>query len=316
MEEFRSNPTPALRLKNPASTCTVDLESTNQQPSSPSAVRRATDPVLSSPLSPAWTPSITLPYQARSAYPLSGAHSRSRSAASYLAPPMGRTKSMPGVNGSGHILVSPHLRPSSPSSARVRVPRKPSDDVFPTSPVRSSVLDPERPERPITERNSSPNLSASILGRSPARRPTSPLRHLSSSSTGALSSTPSSVTSSPMMRSYDSNTSNWLYAASFPSSVPSTPTSFRSRSPSISSLETIPDSPDAEAAALEAERISQLKAAAEASERDSDEAKSRSSLDVPSGRTLGFGSRDKRKRWSVCGAEQRGDIDLETIWED
>ena len=36
------------------------------------------------------------------------------------------------------------------------------------------------------------------------------------------------------------------------------------------------------------------------------------------GRTLGisYGSRDKRKRWSVCGAERRGDLDLETIWED
>jgi hypothetical protein len=31
---------------------------------------------------------------------------------------------------------------------------------------------------------------------------------------------------------------------------------------------------------------------------------------------MAFGSRDKRKRWSVCGAERRGDLDLETIWED
>jgi hypothetical protein len=97
--------------------------------------------------------------------------------------------------------------------------------------------------------------------------------------------------------------------------VPSTPTSARSRSPSISSLETIPDSPDAEEAALEAERIAQLKAAADAAEGG--ESKGRSGLDVPvRGRTLGFGSRDKRKRWSVCGAERRGDLDLETIWED
>ena len=30
-----------------------------------------------------------------------------------------------------------------------------------------------------------------------------------------------------------------------------------------------------------------------------------------------FGSsQEKRKRWSVCGAERRGDLDLETIWED
>jgi hypothetical protein len=83
-------------------------------------------------------------------------------------------------------------------------------------------------------------------------------------------------------------------------------------------LETIPDSPDAEEAALEAERIAQLKAAADAAENgDAAEIKGRSSLDVPSrGRTMAFGSRDKRKRWSVCGAERRGDLDLETIWED
>ncbi|KAJ8130749.1 hypothetical protein O1611_g2880 [Lasiodiplodia mahajangana] len=89
----------------------------------------------------------------------------------------------------------------------------------------------------------------------------------------------------------------------------------RSRSPSISSLETIPDTPDAEEEALEAERIAQLKAAADAA--DGGDSKGRTSLDVPiRGRSLGIGSRDKRKRWSVCGAERRGDLDLETIWED
>lgn len=33
-------------------------------------------------------------------------------------------------------------------------------------------------------------------------------------------------------------------------------------------------------------------------------------------RGMGLGRSDKRKRWSVCGAERRGDLDLETIWED
>lgn len=98
--------------------------------------------------------------------------------------------------------------------------------------------------------------------------------------------------------------------------MPSTPTSARSRSPSISSLETIPDSPDAEEAALEAERIAQLKAAADAADGEDSKTKS---ADTPGsrGRTLGttFG-RDKRKRWSVCGAERRGDLNLDTIWED
>lgn len=100
--------------------------------------------------------------------------------------------------------------------------------------------------------------------------------------------------------------------------MPSTPISVRSRSPSISSLETIPDTPDAEEAAQEADkdRIARLKAAADA--EDGGEPKGRSSLDNPTrGRTMmGFGTRDKRKRWSVCGAERRGDFDLETIWED
>lgn len=90
----------------------------------------------------------------------------------------------------------------------------------------------------------------------------------------------------------------------------------RSRSPSISSLETIPDTPDAEAEAIEADRIAKLKAAADR-EKNGEEGTRRSSLDVPGERrTLGFGKRDSRKRWSVCGAERRGDLDLETIWED
>ncbi|PNH57746.1 hypothetical protein VD0002_g9663 [Verticillium dahliae] len=135
-----------------------------------------------------------------------------------------------------------------------------------------------------------------------------------------LPSTPSSSSSSPLGRAYEISHNSYSTLTPFPSSsVPSTPTSTRSRSPSISSLETIPDSPDAEEAAMEAERIAQLKADAEAAEEGSDTAdgKGRSSLDVPTrGRTLGFGSRDKRKRWSVCGAERRGDLDLETIWED
>ena len=69
---------------------------------------------------------------------------------------------------------------------------------------------------------------------------------------------------------------------------------------------------------MEAERIAQLKAAAEAAERgESPEPKGRSGLDAPfRGRVIGSSTRDKRKRWSVCGAERRGDLDLETIWED
>jgi len=140
----------------------------------------------------------------------------------------------------------------------------------------------------------------------------------SSSTPGTAPSTPSSMSMSPASRFHDAWLSSNTYPASFTSSsVPSTPTSTRSRSPSISSLETIPDSPDAEEAALEAERIAQLKAAADAADGGEDpKAKHALDLSGPRGRTLngGFG-RDKRKRWSVCGAERRGDLNLDTIWE-
>ncbi|KAI5466206.1 hypothetical protein BGZ63DRAFT_420709 [Mariannaea sp. PMI_226] len=323
MEEFRRSPVPsvpsvpALRLHNPNSASALDFDVVRKQ-----TMRRSTDPSPISPASPAspsWPSSaFIIPYRPRNASPLSGTHTRSRSTNS-LAPPMSRTQSLPGVNGSGHILYSPQMRrPASPSGSpsRVRIPRKPMDEAFPpTSPVRSSVLEPER--RHGERRSTSPVMGVSTSTPARLRRPSSPLRAVASSSTGSLAtypSTPSSITSSPSFRPYDALSSSYGTALS---SIPSTPTSTRSRSPSISSLETIPDTPDAEEAALEAERIAQLKAAAEAAEGgDSSESKGRSSLDVTRGRTMSFGSRDKRKRWSVCGAERRGDLDLETIWED
>ena len=68
----------------------------------------------------------------------------------------------------------------------------------------------------------------------------------------------------------------------------------------------------------EAERIAQLKAAADAADSGED-SKIKGNFDSSGtrGRSLAtsFG-RDKRKRWSVCGAERRGDLNLDTIWED
>ncbi|CAM1506714.1 Fc.00g063550.m01.CDS01 [Cosmosporella sp. VM-42] len=315
MEEFRSSPVPSLRINNPNAISALSLD----VPRKPPILRRTTDPSPTSPSASSWASLTTIPYRPRTASPLSGAHSRSRSTTS-LAPPMSRTQSMPGVNGSGHILYSPQMRPGSPSGSpsRVRIPRKPADEAFPPiSPVRTSVLEPER--RHADRRSTSPIFGVSTSTPARLRRPSSPLRSVTHSSTGSLTSFPStpssSISSASSYRSYDALSGG--YPASF-SSVPSTPTSTRSRSPSISSLETIPDSPDAEEAALEADRIAQLKAAADAADGgDSSDSKGRSSLDVQTrGRTLGFGSRDKRKRWSVCGAERRGDLDLETIWED
>ena len=178
------------------------------------------------------------------------------------------------------------------------------------------------------------------------RRPASPLHQVSISSpafgTPPTSASSASSHSSPLpspakfnesfpthesgtMRHFPSMHS--LSSASSTShSVPTTPTSVRSRSPSISSLETIPDSPDAEQAAeAETRAIARLKAAAEQQEEQEMQEQGRTrggSLDVPRGQGgggAGFGwptMRDKRKRWSVCGAERRSDLDLETIWED
>jgi hypothetical protein len=162
-----------------------------------------------------------------------------------------------------------------------------------------------------------------------ARRPASPLRHISEQSASAYSTaptTPSSINSSPSYQSAkfneallgSTNYAAFNYPSSYSSSsVPSTPTSIRSRSPSISSLETIPDSPDAEEAALEAERIAQLKADADAADSGEENKDKGMEGSGTRGRTLGAGfGRDKRKRWSVCGAERRGDLNLDTIWED
>ncbi|KAJ4397222.1 hypothetical protein N0V93_001446 [Gnomoniopsis smithogilvyi] len=281
-------------------------------------LRRSTDPSPSSPISPTWN-AAALPYRPRTTSPLSGYHTRSKSAANLAPPTMGRAHSLPGVNGLGHILISRPLSPASPttSPSRARAMRKPVDEAYPPiSPTRSSVLDLERP---LIERSTSPSMgNSNNITRQ--RRPSSPLRYVAGTSTGSLTPSNSSVTSSPLHRPYDSLNDGYIHSA-YPSSIssmPSTPISMRSRSPSISSLETIPDTPDAEEAAVEADkdRIAQLKAAADA--EDAGESKGRSSLDMPvRGRTMmGFGTRDKRKRWSVCGAERRGDLDLETIWED
>lgn len=330
MEGFRSSPVPTLRIYEASH---FDQPS-NAQDSlvvpKPAFTRRATDPTPSSPLT--WAP-INVAYRPRNTSPYSRGHVRSHSsAASTSAPPLSRANSMPGMLGGGFFNLGSPVRPSSPKGSpnRNRAMRKPVDEVFPGLPnhgLRIDTVDnpvpiPEEEEETpkLSERSSSPGL---LLGNTypRQRRPSSPLRNLSihnPTSGGTTPTSPSSVASSPLYHGsrYDS-----FGAYSFPasaSSVPTTPSSLRSRSPSISSLETIPDSPDAEEAALEAERIAQLKAAADAA--DGDEANRQGIMDMNIGRGrklgTGFGSRDKSKRWSVCGAERRGDLDLETIWED
>ncbi|EGD92113.1 hypothetical protein H112_00401 [Trichophyton rubrum D6] len=200
-------------------------------------------------------------------------------------------------------------------------------------------------------RSVSPSWSPALhntLPRVSRRRPSSPLLthapgqtsngytsngHMSNGgilgSSATTASTPSSASSpsrpSPLILPAKFNEPYPAYSLSLASSMPSTPTSIRSRSPSISSLETIPDIPDAEAAAIEADQIARLKAAADKADAAAEaggfphDLKRRSAVDISSsspGSRFGSGWADKRKRWSVCGAEGRQDLDLETIWED
>jgi hypothetical protein len=163
----------------------------------------------------------------------------------------------------------------------------------------------------------SPVLMAQTFPRIGRLRPTSPLPFHNSIGSPSLPSPP--ILGGKYNESYPLNSASSVSSMS----IPSTPTSLRSRSPSISSLETIPDVPDAENEALEEDRIAELKAAADAADAASNASRRRGTSDAPNsfGTTRGGGAgfairSDKRKRWSVCGAERRQDLDLETIWED
>ncbi|KAF2628556.1 hypothetical protein BU25DRAFT_410117 [Macroventuria anomochaeta] len=320
---------------------TSDDSMSSRQPSTP---RSQTDPA----------PGSTFTYhhtQPHNRSPYARSHLRSQSGHSALAPPMTRAHSLPIVmqttggiqQATGRLTLSPSPmpldRPSSPlRSPKPRSPRTVEPRLSTTgmqerygSGIRPasvgsfegapSVCDiAEDAELELTPRASSSmsSLYSSTGSLSRRRRPASPLYHVAipfgapPTSTPSVS-TPTSAASSPMLAP---SKFNEHYPSSFASSsVPSTPTSMRSRSPSISSLETIEDSPDAEDLALEAERIAQLKAAAD---REDGGEPRRSSLDVPEGRgrSFNFGKRDSRKRWSVCGGERRVDLSLGTVWED
>jgi hypothetical protein len=315
-----------------------DDSTTSRRPSTP---RSQTDPQPDTLAS-----LMSLTTRPRNRSPYSRSHYRSQSGSALpSAPPMTRAHSLPTVmQPSGGLMLSPApmslARPSSPlrspklsRSPRALDPRpytagtpeRYSSGIRPTS-IGSfegapSVCDiSEDAELELTPRvgTTVSSLYSSTGSLSRRRRPASPLYQVSAPfgappTSNPSVSTPTSTASSPLLVPSRFNENYPMSHAS--SSMPSTPTSMRSRSPSISSLETIEDSPDAEEEAIEADRIRRLKAAAD--REDGGDAR-RSSLDVPEGRgrSLGFGKRDSRKRWSVCGAERRGDLDLETIWED
>nr|POF04453.1 hypothetical protein CFP56_55934 [Quercus suber] len=242
----------------------------------------------------------------------------------------------------GHASLGPgdgnvtSLTPLPP--APLRNPSSRSSEGPPSALTRSAVQTiEEHSELDIRPLNAIPTVplpaASAAFARSSSlrRRPASPLH------SGAVAQT---LSSTPMSESIPSTSSSPSLAptrfvneaypqlhhsastSSF-SSVPSTPSSIRSRSPSISSLDTIEDTPDLESEAIELERIERLKLSAERAERaesgeDTEEGgRRRSSLDASRtgfGRTGRAGS--ERKRWSICGGERRGDLDLETIWED
>lgn len=291
----------------------------------------------------------SLPLRPRTQSPYTRPHLRSRSHASALAPPMApRAHSLPSVHSAGHQFppspsASPLLRPSSPmtslSPRQQYSPKlRPTSPFRPRSPLDDSASAPscydgaiqsisEDAELDITPRSHPDHLSQPApFTRSLSvrrQRPSSPLHSLTPS---AATSRPSSATSSPSvpparfnegfpsLHHYSSNSSF--------SSISSTPSSARSRSPSISSLETIEDNPDLEWEAIETERAAKLRAAAEADEQANDsEPRRRGSLEIPGHRSVGFGfgrrgGDTNRKRWSICGGERTVDLDLETIWED
>ena len=286
----------------------------------PEAPRRATEP--DTPTIPLPVSSLTssLPLRPRTRSPLTRGHARSRSSGGSLsAPQMTRAHSSPVPNTSRPIITRPSS-PLGPPSRHCSPMRKPSEESFSSF---SGGLDidqtiSENSELDLTPRGST-DVDSSPISPTPypyqtfprsRRRPTSPLHQFSQP--GIMTSTPKNtlracISTPSLAASHYNETYPTNYAFSS-GSIPSTPTSLRSRSPSISSLETIPDSPDAEE---EAERIAKLKAAAD--REDQSEEGIRRRLAVESGGR--GGNRDNRKRWSVCGAERRGDLSLETIWE-
>ena len=293
----------------------------------PYTPRRSTAPETPTAPSPFSNLSVSsLPLRPRPRSPFARGHLRSKSSgsASLSAPQMARAHSSPVPNNTWYPIVH---RSSSPlgTPLRHRSPRRrQSDESFSSF---SSQLDidqtiSENSELDLTPRattdfdsvpaSPSPSYNSYQTFPRSRRRPASPLHQIplsafsstaSKHSLRASTSTPSLVAS----QYNEAYPSNYSFSSG---SIPSTPTSLRSRSPSISSLETIPDSPDAE---REAENIAMLKAAADREDQSDESSRRHAGSD---GGVRGAGRGDKRKRWSVCGAERRGDLDLETIWED
>lgn len=229
---------------------------------------------------------------------------------------MQRAHSSPGVDSSGRFIAPSYAVPRRPTSplygGRRRSPlRSNLEDSYPSwSGLSIEPNIPENEELELSFDNdyvhSSPLPSYSNTFPRSRRRPTSPLHQSASApSLHFRGGSPSHSRSTSPSQKYITEPYPAYYSSA--SSMPSTPTSFRSRSPSISSLETIEDTPDAEEQAMLEEEEGR-----KSDDNEPVELRRRSSLEV---RGSNLRSNKERKRWSVCGAERRADFSLEPIEE-
>lgn len=301
---------------------------------STSSPRPATEPAQSTLASPPQTAvrQSSLPLRSPN-QPASIPSTRTRGAGLTM-PMMQRAHSSPGVDSTGRLMTlgngMPH-RPSSPLSAgRRRSPlRSAMEDSYPVSSWSGFNIEPNIPED--EELDLSDRLPETELGQvSPMpiyhntfprsrRRPASPLHASASAPTlyaSARAASPHTTgTQSPKYKYHhaanESFPMNFGYGSTSASSMPSTPSSLRSRSPSISSLETIEDSPDLEEAARIAEEEDSKHRNEDSDGEGSGGVRKKNPLEL--GRVMR--SNKERKRWSVCGAERRADFSLEVIEE-
>ncbi|KAI6926203.1 hypothetical protein KC341_g12919 [Hortaea werneckii] len=297
----------------------------------------------------------------RNRSPYSRSHLRSRSGGSsgLSAPPITRAKSLPTQHAP---RASSSTTPNQSSSESTRSNSGSTSPAFAAplsgSPARSPrrLNSPFRDDAPSTTPPPPPR-SPSFSGGTPAIESIQEDSELDFTprQTNTLPQPPSAAAMTSFSRSGSlrRRPASPLHSLNNPTPPPptstpsSTPTSARSRSPSISSLETIEDAPDLESEAVEVERkIAAERAAriARGEEVAADEEGSggglwrRRSLDAPGGSgssgrggvggRIGAGGSGggggmmggtttlERKRWSICGGERRADLDLETIWED
>jgi hypothetical protein len=281
---------------------------------SPRGISYPQTSLLSTP-SPASTSGTPLAYRPRTRSPSRG---NMRPHTSIGLPMMQRAHSSPGVDSSGRFVSPSYNTPRRPTSplhgGRRRSPLRSSiDETYPSWSTLS--IEPNIPENEELEiismdadYQTSPVPSYSNTFPRTRRRPTSPLHQSASAPTlynrGASPSHSRSTSPSYIAQKFASEPYPSYYSSA--SSMPSTPTSFRSRSPSISSLETIEDSPDAEEQAMLEDEEKK------GEDLDSFDMKRRSSLEM---RASNLRSNKERKRWSVCGAERRADFSLEPIEE-